>query len=209
MAKKKRIVWEHQDFPFTTVDEELNTVDNKFTIVPFDKEEDGEVAEGEEIDIPIIMQTPLGMFAVDDRLNPYKNYEVRTGDTNFELTPNICRIIENEDGVEIFKRLGRYKFAIAIGKLFDFSEVRRLIEQKVCNLTDEEFMLSLIYDDIVKQNVSRIMDTLKDKKHFIYMFPNGNIEYSSENDENFIERILDLKSCQTLSGGLSFTNIME
>lgn len=206
MAKKKIIAWEHKHFPFERLDEDMNLVKNEFKIIPLENEDD-EPDEDEEITVPMIMQTPFGMVAVDDTMNPYKNYEIRTGDTNFELTQQVCNDIEKTDGVEVFKKLSRYKFLIGIGKLFEFGEVRRDIEKRVCDVSDLEYKLSQIYDEDIKTNLQKVMNIVEDKKHFIYLFPNGNIEYVEESDTEFESKLEQLELCSHLSSGLVFTNI--
>jgi hypothetical protein len=195
---KKIISWEFRQFPFNRINENLEEVPNKLTV--YDEDE-------QEHDIPMLMQTPLGLYAVNDSMNPYKNYEVRIGDTNFELTNQICNAIERQDGVEVFKKLGRYKFVIGLGKLFDFADVRRAIERDICDVSDVEFQLSQIQDAVIVQNVSKILTSLQNKKYFVYLFPNGNIEYVENSEEEFNEKAEKFAECLKLSNGIMFTNV--
>lgn len=197
---RKIIAWEHKQFPFEKLDEDLNVVKNDVKLMIQDEED-------EEVEIPTLMNTPWGLVAIDDTMNPYKHYEIRMGDTNFDLTPSICETITKEPGVEVFNKLGRYKFVIAIGRLFNFADIRRSLEQKICDVTDTQYKLSLINDDAVINNVVKLIQSLSSKKHMIYVFPNGNIEYSDETDKEFLLKLANLQLCEQLSGGIVFDNI--
>lgn len=55
--------------------------------------------------------------------------EMRIAATNFNISLNCMRVIANSPGVERVVVTGRYSFVIAIGRLFEFGEVRRAIEE--------------------------------------------------------------------------------
>lgn len=59
------------------------------------------------------------------------DYEMRYGFSNFTITLPRFKSIANSCGVEYAKVLGRYSFVIAIGKMFEFGDVRREIEDKL------------------------------------------------------------------------------
>ena len=59
------------------------------------------------------------------------NYDCWMGHANFNLTPVIKEELDGIDGVEILKICTRYRFFIGIGRMFDFSEVRKNIENKL------------------------------------------------------------------------------
>tara|TARA_B100002019_G_scaffold22370_1_gene17015 strand:- start:4752 stop:5192 length:441 start_codon:yes stop_codon:yes gene_type:complete len=65
------------------------------------------------------------------------NYDCWMGHTNFDITPKIKDELNCIAGVEIMKICTRYRFFIGIGRMFDFSDVRKEIEDKL-NTTKEE-----------------------------------------------------------------------
>ena len=65
------------------------------------------------------------------------NYDCWMGHTNFDITPRIKDELNCIAGVEIMKICTRYRFFIGIGRMFDFSEVRKEIEDKL-DTTNEE-----------------------------------------------------------------------
>lgn len=70
------------------------------------------------------------------------NYDCWVGHANFDITPLIKSKLEKTEGVEALKVISRYRFFIGVGKMFDFAEVRKTIENQHCNevkeLEDEE-----------------------------------------------------------------------
>jgi len=65
------------------------------------------------------------------------NYDCWMGHTNFDLTPKIKEVLDGIAGVEVMRICTRYRFFIGVGRMFDFSEVRRDIENKL-DLSKEE-----------------------------------------------------------------------
>ena len=59
------------------------------------------------------------------------NYDCWMGHANLNLTPIIKEQLDDIDGVEILKICTRYRFFVGIGRMFDFSEVRKNIENKL------------------------------------------------------------------------------
>ncbi len=65
------------------------------------------------------------------------NFDCWMGHTNFNLTPEIKSILNKIDGVEILKICSRYRFFLGIGKMFEFNDVRSMIERELeSNLGD-------------------------------------------------------------------------
>lgn len=65
------------------------------------------------------------------------NYDCWMGHTNFDITPKIKDELNCIAGVEIMKICTRYRFFIGIGRMFDFSEVRKEIEDKLDTKNEE------------------------------------------------------------------------
>lgn len=60
------------------------------------------------------------------------NFDCWVGHTNFNITNTIKTALEGAEGVEILKITSRYRFFIGVGRMFDFTDVRRDIEEKLC-----------------------------------------------------------------------------
>lgn len=47
---------------------------------------------------------------------------------NFDITDNIMKQLDKVRGVEVLKVCSRYRFFLGVGRMFDFSDVRKEIE---------------------------------------------------------------------------------
>ena len=54
------------------------------------------------------------------------------GYTNFDITHQISDKMKIVNGVEALKIMSRYTFCGGVGKLFNFSSVRKEIEDAIC-----------------------------------------------------------------------------
>jgi len=75
------------------------------------------------------------MIPVDDKLieniNLVANFDCWMGHTNFNITEDIKDELDKTEGVEVLKICSRYRFFVGIGKMFDFTDVRKKIEQSI------------------------------------------------------------------------------
>lgn len=75
------------------------------------------------------------LIPVDDKLieniNLVANFDCWMGHTNFDITEDIKKELDNTEGVEVLKICSRYRFFVGIGKMFDFKDVRKIIEQSI------------------------------------------------------------------------------
>lgn len=78
-----------------------------------------------------VITTPMGIIPLNDNTASNKIFNFWTGHSNFDITANILKIIEDIDGVEALDVFTRYRFRIAVGKAFDDSVVMRNINTKV------------------------------------------------------------------------------
>jgi len=53
------------------------------------------------------------------------------GHTNFNITNSIKNKLNEVDGIEVLNIMSRYRFFVGIGKMFNFSEVRKEIESTI------------------------------------------------------------------------------
>ena len=60
------------------------------------------------------------------------NFDCWMAYTNFNLTETIKNQLDKIEGVELLKICSRYRFLVGVGRMFDFKDVRRKIETKIC-----------------------------------------------------------------------------
>ena len=56
------------------------------------------------------------------------NFDCWVAHTNFNLTENIKDELDEIEGIEMLKIFSRYRFLIGVGRMFNFSDVRKNIE---------------------------------------------------------------------------------
>jgi hypothetical protein len=78
-----------------------------------------------------VISTPFGLWRVHDVMNPYKQFKLWMGHTNFTINQNVADTIKSVPGVEVLSILTRYRFLIGIGEMFDIRNVRSIIEKKL------------------------------------------------------------------------------
>ena len=125
---------------------------------------------------PTVIYTPYGPFSSDSCLKPSNRWDCWFGYTNFDITFSVLDEIENADGVETAKIMGRYTFFIGIGKLFGSTEVKLNIENI---LTDTKHISNI---ESVTPDLKEAIDSVKlqvDNKQFwsIFVSSMGEIDY--------------------------------
>lgn len=78
-----------------------------------------------------MIHTPFGIVPKTSKLKPSDRWDCWIGYTDKDITNSIGRKISKIPGVESLSVMGRYTFCIGIGKLFEFSSVRREIENEL------------------------------------------------------------------------------
>lgn len=102
-------------------------------------EDEDDDAEEDEEDYEDMMQDkkkfippflPLNNQIIDD-ISMLTSFDCWIGHTNFDLTPSIKNTLDNIPGIELLKIYSRYRFFIGVGKMFEFTEVRKIIEDSL------------------------------------------------------------------------------
>lgn len=137
---KPMIVWQKWVDPFGKNPEDVEWPGFKDHDVSddFDDDEsestiDKEVEKIQEIKSnPIqVIATPMGIIPYNEHTACSKIFNFWVGHTNFNITSAIAKIIEDSEGVEILDIFTRYRFRIAIGKLFEDNLVMKKINDNI------------------------------------------------------------------------------
>ena len=91
----------------------------------------GDTNGEEEIQIPIQTQSVAVSEELLKEAAVLANFDCWGGHSNFDITPSIKSCIEKTGGVEVLKVQSRYRFFIGIGRMFNFSDVRKEIEKRL------------------------------------------------------------------------------
>jgi hypothetical protein len=83
-------------------------------------------------DMGNLVHTPFGMIQSESALKPSDRWECWLGYTNFDLTHKVSDKMKFIKGVEALKVMSRYTFCVGVGKMFNFSTVRKDIENAIC-----------------------------------------------------------------------------
>lgn len=201
---KRIIQWESQHL-------EIDVMTGKFKepeLPGFDEDNYGDLEDGDqndsihnkEIQVQNVMSTPFGFWKVDDTMNPYKQFKMWMGHTNFSITQNVVDTIRGIPGVEVLQVMTRYRFIIGIGELFDIRNVRTDIENLLKCHKDENDM---IFDNNVLEQVHELKKQLsKFNQWAIYVFPNGQIDFSTSDETEFGRQLNLYKQAVDYSNGV-------
>jgi hypothetical protein len=88
--------------------------------------------------MPRKISTPFGLYEAGDPMSPTNLFDCWIGHTNFPICDREYKILDFKiSGIGAFKVISKYRFFIGIEKLFNFSDVRKEIEYKICNIDDD------------------------------------------------------------------------
>ena len=152
---------------------------------------------------PRILYTPYGMFPADSSLKPSDRWDCWLGYTNFDLTFGILQQLEETDGIEAVKVMGRYTFFVGIGKLFSSTEVKLNIENI---LTDTKHISNM---DSVSKELEDAIESIKiqvsHKTYWsIFVSSVGEIDYimSDDLDEKYLHDLNKFEDLRKKIGGV-------
>jgi len=196
----KKIAWERWDED--VIEQEI--VEEFYSDQLEEEDEDGVVENAITFleKIPSLVTTPMGMYQLHDKMNIMNQFDCWMGYTNFDITESVREVIEKTRGVELLNIMTRYRFFLGVGKLFDFSDVRREIEE---SLRGDSSL-----DDDTEETVEMIRDNISADRYWaIFVCKSGEILYTStnEDDDEIYEKTLEhYKKRKSKSGGLIYQN---
>ena len=82
------------------------------------------------------MGVPVSQALIED-LSLAINYDCWVGHTNFDITETIKSKLSQIEGIEALKIVSRYRFFVGVGRMFNFSDVRKSLENEI-EVKDEE-----------------------------------------------------------------------
>lgn len=122
MNTKPLIIWEKWKDPFGADEEDQQTINNWDE---YDTDEKMEISKSR------VMVTPMGLIPFSENTDASKIFKFWLAHSNFTITNNVVRIIEQIEGVETLDIYTRYRFRISVGKGFNDREVMSDINSKL------------------------------------------------------------------------------
>ena len=126
--KDRTIAWQS----WNAIHEEKNEKKQEENNVPED-ENSSLVHLLNSSDAEITVYSPWGMVLANHPLKPTDRWDCWIAHLDFRLTKNDLAILTKVDGVASIIVMDPYSFCIGISKRFEFTNVKREIERKVCD----------------------------------------------------------------------------
>jgi hypothetical protein len=122
LQKNSLIVWEKW------VDPLGNEEENTFINESYNQDDEQTIIKTKPFKM---LMTPMGMIPYNENTAASSIFNFWVGHTNFDISSEICSLIEEADGVETLDIFTRYRFRIGIGKVFDDGEIMRQINNLI------------------------------------------------------------------------------
>ena len=78
---------------------------------------------------------PISNQLIED-MAMLSNYDCWIGHCNFDITEEVRDLLDETPGIEVLKIISRYRFFIGVGKMFDFADVRKHIDEVIINIEE-------------------------------------------------------------------------
>ena len=159
---------------------------------------------------PRVIYTPYGAYPAESMMKPSDRWNCWLAYTSFDLTYTILEILEEIEGIEAVKILGRYTFFIGIGKLFNPTDVRLNIENILTDTTH------ISNPESVSNEISDAIESIKNqvsaKRYWsIFVSSVGEIDYimSDALDEQYLHELNKFEDLRQKIGGIIFRSPNE
>lgn len=194
---KRIIKWHSQHLEIDVLSGKLNEFEEDFDDGDLEEEE---YMDSEQMNVQNVMSTPFGLWRVDDSMHPYKQFQLWMGYTNFSINQNVVNTIKTTPGVEVLQVMTRYRFIMGVGELFNIHDVRTSIEKALlCNKDEKEMIENkeiLKKIDMLKKDLSTY------NQWAIYVFPNGNIDFTTSDKKDFFSERNTFRQAVDYSSGV-------
>ena len=78
-----------------------------------------------------VIATPMGLIPYNEYSSCSSIFNFWVGHTNFNISENVAKTIEESEGVELLDIFTRYRFRIGIGKCFNDSDIMKNITDNI------------------------------------------------------------------------------
>ena len=235
MKFKKAIVWEkwidplnsnidEVEYPGYDIPSEDEEIEFLSSDPDFEEKLDSYMESSEEkteknisINPMRMMSTPHGFISMTEHSFASKHFDFWTLHYNRDLTEDLIKKIEKCEGVETLTPLTRYRARIGFNRILIKAEAVNLRECKKqieeCILGKKENKPEDELQDFSSDVVSRATQIIKDfeidgkRSWFLYVFPNGSIEYMSSDSEGYLEKNKTFEEIESLIGGKKIDSI--
>lgn len=129
-----RLGWVRWKNPFFLKNDDGDDIEGNTNI--FDNNEDDEDNEYED-NSPIkggnmkVVVTPMGAIPLIEQSSPNKVFNLWVAHTNFNITQEVAKIVENTEGVETLDVFSRYRMRVGIGRMFNPKETMYKINNNI------------------------------------------------------------------------------
>lgn len=203
---KKTVAWEYWIDPLGRNLSDVEGPDYK------DDDDFKPYNDNPEINFNKAIYTPFGMISNIKAALMTKNVEFWIMQTNFDITEDVLRAIENIDGVEIVEVYTRYRARIGFPRngFFDISRVKEDIVATITHFDSpimDNLILNLFPIDTATKIINQKNSVANTEVYWaIYVAPNGNTEviYGDRQSE-ILSNIKKLKQLHTLVDGVVLT----
>jgi len=169
--KEKNIEW--NQINLFNSDNDIDELDDEEETY-FDKENADLSGKAGSFRINKLVQTPLGLFSLDNAYHPLRGLPVYVAHINFPIVHQTILDLDKVNGIEAFKILGRYRILFVFGKLFNVEEVKYNIEHTLGVRSHIHSSVNL--DDLsesLKEVIYEIDSSIESDDWVAYIFPNG------------------------------------
>lgn len=221
MADERRIEWE--DYKANYIDNNIPDPDDEFDDSKFDDEDDEDDDDSPPqggidkilgmVSFPFggpigggqVINTPWGGFSNANKLAPHNFYDIKLGHFKGFSTfsnKNFTDIMDNIDGVAIWKALDPYCIAVGKARLYTWAEVTANIKNALLgnqkNDEPDDKILS-IRDKIIAENSQNHIEY-----YVAAIFPNGEVIQITPDQDDYTDK---LKQINELKNKLSLVII--
>ena len=129
MNIKKKIGWQKYE---DVIEEQLDSplldmLYQKMGVIDLDDDEDFVEDEDDEPTTHQNLMIPIDSKLIEN-ISLTQNFDCWLGHTNFNITKEIKDKLNRTEGIELLKICSRYRFFIGVGRMFDFGNERKVIE---------------------------------------------------------------------------------
>lgn len=157
-----------------------------------------------------MIQTHFGTFQLDDRNNVLRGLPAFIAHINFPFTNVLRDKLDDIEGIEIFKQVGRYRIAFVFGAMFDTEEIMWDIETALDVDLPEDIMSMEDLNDDMQHVIEGIKNDCTSEHWIVYVFPNGKYIFENlDSDKELKARLQHYQLLGEMSHGCILNSAIE